>query len=59
MSFLRNDIPRSTRQRNRRSTVEFLGALAKRDVISDQETLIVAYGLVARYDTQEATRSIC
>jgi serine/threonine-protein kinase ATR len=48
MSFLRNDIPKNTRQKNRRSTVEFLGALAKRDVISDQETLIVAYGLVAR-----------
>ncbi|KAH4967839.1 hypothetical protein HBI26_107510 [Parastagonospora nodorum] len=48
MSFLRNDISRSTRQKNRRSTVEFLGALARRDVISDQETLIVSYGLVAR-----------
>jgi serine/threonine-protein kinase ATR len=48
MVFLRNDIPRSTRQRNRRSTVEFLGVLAKRDVISDQETLILAYGALAR-----------
>jgi serine/threonine-protein kinase ATR len=49
MVFLRNDISRSTRQKNRRSTVEFLDALAKRVVISDQETLIMAYGLVARY----------
>ncbi|KAF2828831.1 hypothetical protein CC86DRAFT_319926 [Ophiobolus disseminans] len=48
MVFLRNDISRSTRQKNRRSTVEFLGALAKRDIISDHETLIIAYGLVAR-----------
>jgi serine/threonine-protein kinase ATR len=48
MVFLRNNISKSTRQKNRRSTVEFLGALAKRDVISDQETLILAYGLVAR-----------
>jgi len=48
MVFLRNDISRSIRQKNRRSTVEFLGVLAKRDIISDHETLIIAYGLVAR-----------
>ncbi|KAH8732219.1 hypothetical protein GQ44DRAFT_602205 [Phaeosphaeriaceae sp. PMI808] len=48
MVFLRNGIPRHIRQKNRRSTVEFLGVLGKRDVISDQETLILAYGSVAR-----------
>jgi serine/threonine-protein kinase ATR len=48
MVFLRSSISKTIRERNRRSTVEFLNALAKRDVISDQETLIMAYGLVAR-----------
>ncbi|KAH7078025.1 hypothetical protein BKA63DRAFT_277194 [Paraphoma chrysanthemicola] len=49
MVFLRSDIAsKRTRDRNRRSTVEFLGELAKRDIISDHETLILAYGLVAR-----------
>ncbi|KAF1842478.1 uncharacterized protein K460DRAFT_346363 [Cucurbitaria berberidis CBS 394.84] len=47
MVFLRGDISKSTRQKNRRSTIEFLDALAKRDVLSDQETLIMAYGQIA------------
>jgi serine/threonine-protein kinase ATR len=58
MTFLRNDIPKSTRQRNRRSTVEFLSALAKRDIISDQETLILAYGSVARYGFISSTLEV-
>ena len=49
MVFLRNDIPDDIRKKNRRSTVEFLDALAKRGVLADQETLILAYGHVARY----------
>jgi serine/threonine-protein kinase ATR len=49
MVFLRNDIPDGIRKKNRRSTVEFLDALAKRRVLADQETLILAYGHVARY----------
>jgi serine/threonine-protein kinase ATR len=49
MVFLRSDIPSDIRQKNRRSTVEFLDALAKRGVLADQETLILAYGQVARY----------
>lgn len=48
MVFLRDDISKSTRQKNRRSTIEFLDALAKRDVLSDQETLIMAYGRIAQ-----------
>lgn len=48
MVFLGNNVPRTIRQKNRRSTVEFLGALAKRDNVSDHETLILAYGSVAR-----------
>lgn len=47
MVFLRDDIARAPRQRNRRSTIEFLDALAKRDVLSDHETLITAYGRIA------------
>ncbi|KAH7552423.1 hypothetical protein BM1_08374 [Bipolaris maydis] len=48
MVFLRNDISRSTREKNRRSAIEFLDALAKRDFLSDQETLIIAYGRIAQ-----------
>ncbi|KAH7380651.1 protein kinase rad3 [Pyrenochaeta sp. MPI-SDFR-AT-0127] len=48
MVFLRDDISRSCRQKNRRSTIEFLAALATRNILSDQETLIMAYGLIAR-----------
>lgn len=48
MVFLRNDISRSTREKNRRYTIEFLDALAKRDFLSDQETLIMAYGQIAQ-----------
>ena len=48
MVFLREDISKSVRQKNRRSTIEFLDVLAKRDALSDQETLIMAYGQTAR-----------
>ncbi|KAF1837293.1 protein kinase rad3 [Decorospora gaudefroyi] len=48
MVFLRDDIAINTRHKNRRSTIEFLDALAKRDVLSDQETLIIAYGRTAQ-----------
>ncbi|KAI4673661.1 uncharacterized protein J4E88_008717 [Alternaria novae-zelandiae] len=47
MVFLRNDISKNTRSKNRRSFIEFLDALAQRDVLSDQETLIIAYGRTA------------
>jgi serine/threonine-protein kinase ATR len=47
MVFLRDDIPKNTRGKNRRSFIEFLDALAKRNVLSDQETLIMAYGRTA------------
>ena len=48
MVFLRDDIPRNTRDKNRRSTIEFLDALASRDNLSNQETLIMAYGRTAQ-----------
>ncbi|USP73715.1 uncharacterized protein yc1106_00989 [Curvularia clavata] len=47
MTFLRDDMSPSTRDKNRRSTIEFLDALANRQVLSDQETLIMAYGRIA------------
>lgn len=47
MVFVRDDIAKSARVRNRRSTIEFLDALSKRNVLSDQETLIMAYGQIA------------
>lgn len=50
MVFLRDDITKSIREKNRKSTLEYLGVLATRDVLSDQETLITAYGMIARYD---------
>jgi hypothetical protein len=55
MVFLRDNIPSGIRKKNRQSTVEFLGALAKRNVLADQETLILAYGQVARYDSFSQT----
>jgi serine/threonine-protein kinase ATR len=48
MVFLRDDIAKATRQKNRRSTIEFLDALASRNVLSDQETIIMAYGRTAQ-----------
>ncbi|CAN9100906.1 unnamed protein product [Alternaria alternata] len=47
MVFLRDDISKTVRGKNRRSFVEFLDALAKRNILSDQETLIIAYGRTA------------
>lgn len=48
MVFLRSEITSRIRQKNRTSVVEFFDALAKRGVLADQETLILAYGQVAR-----------
>ncbi|KAF9697303.1 hypothetical protein EKO04_004887 [Ascochyta lentis] len=48
MVFLRSDITSRVRQKNRTSVVEFFDALVKRGVLADQETLILAYGQVAR-----------
>jgi serine/threonine-protein kinase ATR len=48
MVFLRDDLPKSTRSKNRRSTIEFLDVLASRNILSDQETLIIAYGRTAQ-----------
>ncbi|UPX14349.1 Non-specific serine/threonine protein kinase [Ascochyta rabiei] len=48
MVFLRSDINSRVCQKNRTSVVEFFDALAKRGVLADQETLILAYGQVAR-----------
>lgn len=48
MVFLRSDIASRVRQKNRTSVVEFLDALVNRGVLAEQETLILAYGQVAR-----------
>lgn len=48
MVFLRNDMSNRVRQKNRTSVVEFFDALVQRGVLADQETLILAYGHVAR-----------
>ncbi|KAF2791318.1 hypothetical protein K505DRAFT_376871 [Melanomma pulvis-pyrius CBS 109.77] len=48
MTFLRDDIPKSIRGKNRMLTLGFLHELSKRDVLSEQETLIMAYGQAAR-----------
>ncbi|KAG9191621.1 serine/threonine-protein kinase ATR [Alternaria panax] len=47
MVFLRDDVPKNVRGKNRRSFIGFLDALAKRNILSDQETLILAYGRTA------------
>ena len=48
MVFLRDDVPRSVRAKNRISSLEFFHTLAKRDLLAEQETLILAYGNAAR-----------
>lgn len=48
MVFLRNDISNRVRQKNRMSVVEFFDALVQRGILADQETLILAYGHIAR-----------
>jgi len=48
MTFLRDDIPRSIRGKNRINTLGFLHELSKRDNLSEQETLILAYTQAAR-----------
>ncbi|KAF1999599.1 hypothetical protein P154DRAFT_467308, partial [Amniculicola lignicola CBS 123094] len=48
MVFLRDDAPKSVRGKNRMSTLEFLHTLSQRDNFSEQETIIMAYGLAAR-----------
>lgn len=48
MTFLRDDIPRNVRDKNRRATMQFLAELTRRNVPAQQETLIMAYGQAAR-----------
>lgn len=49
MVFLRDDVPKFVRRKNRMSALEFLQTLSKRDILSEQETIIMAYGQAARY----------
>lgn len=48
MAFLRDDISKQVRDKNRRATMQFFAELTRRNVISQQETLIMAYGQAAR-----------
>lgn len=48
MTFLRDDISRQVRDKNRRATMQFLAELTRRNVPAQQETLIMAYGQAAR-----------
>lgn len=48
MTFLRDDISRHVRDKNRRQTMQFLAELTRRNVPAQQETLIMAYGQAAR-----------
>ncbi|KAI8936862.1 hypothetical protein NX059_006098 [Plenodomus lindquistii] len=48
MVFLRRDLPNRVKAKNRRSVIEFLDALSQRDVLSDQESLVMTYGQIAR-----------
>ncbi|KAF2473193.1 uncharacterized protein BDR25DRAFT_257421, partial [Lindgomyces ingoldianus] len=48
MVFLREDVPKSVRGKNRMSTLEFFQELSKRDALTEQETIIMAYGQAAR-----------
>ena len=46
-SFLRGDLPNDLKHRNRRIALEYLRNLSDRDVASEHETLISAWGQVA------------
>lgn len=48
MTFLRDDISRHVRDKNRKATMQFLAELTRRNVPAQQETLIMAYGQAAR-----------
>lgn len=48
MVFLRDDIPKPIRRKNRMLTLEFFQTLVRKDVLTLQETLIMAYGQAAR-----------
>ncbi|KAF2712355.1 hypothetical protein K504DRAFT_372017 [Pleomassaria siparia CBS 279.74] len=47
-TFLRDDIPKSIRGKNRMLTLGFLHELSKRDNLFEQEAIIMAYGQAAR-----------
>ena len=53
MTFLRDDISKPTRDKNRRATIQFLVELTRRNVPSQQETLVMSYGQAARICTGE------
>lgn len=46
-SFLREDLPTELRERNRRVALDYLRTLSERDLLSEHETLILAWGHVA------------
>lgn len=48
MAFLRDDINKLVRDKNRRATIQFFAEITRRNVPSQQETLIMAYGQAAR-----------
>lgn len=47
-AFLRNDVPAETRRNNRMLTLNFLKALSERNELAVQESLVLAWGQVAR-----------
>ncbi|KAF2206005.1 hypothetical protein GQ43DRAFT_427658 [Delitschia confertaspora ATCC 74209] len=52
-TFLRDDLPKEMKRKNRMNTLAFLQTLSKRDVFSEQETIIRTFGEAARVCGEE------
>lgn len=48
MVFLRDDVPKKTRDKNRMLALGFFNTLSQENKLPVQETLIMAYGQAAR-----------
>ncbi|KAF2431255.1 hypothetical protein EJ08DRAFT_649062 [Tothia fuscella] len=48
MAYLRDDLPSEIRSKNRREALDFFKCLTERNSLSEQETLVMTWGLVGR-----------
>jgi serine/threonine-protein kinase ATR len=48
MSYLREDLPEDIRSKNRLESLDFFKCLTERNNLSEQETLVITWGLVGR-----------
>lgn len=57
--FLHDGVPEEIRQKNRISALNVMVQIADREVLGEQETLIIAWGQVARYVLKHDTCFRC